>query len=92
MLSKYGRHNTGCGPISFEEKGKIESFYSSYGTSLYTAGACACLYTMTNLKSKAETIKFFRSTGFPYVQPIRMHCSQAVHYDWLNVRTAGKLK
>ncbi len=36
--------------ISPSEKQKIESFYSSYGTSLFTASACACLYTMTSLK------------------------------------------
>lgn len=38
-------------PITAEEQSKIESFYSSYGTSLYTSGSCACLYTMSNLKS-----------------------------------------
>ena len=38
-------------PITPEEQDKIESFYSSYGTSLYTAGSCACLYTMTNIKT-----------------------------------------
>ena len=30
--------------------------------------------------------KFFRSTGFPYVQPIKMQCSQAVHCNWLKIR------
>ncbi len=37
-------------PISSEEQLKIESFYKSFGTSLYTANTAACLYTMTNLK------------------------------------------
>ena len=30
--------------------------------------------------------KFFRSNGFPYVQPIKMQCSQAVHCNWLKIR------
>lgn len=38
-------------PLTAEEQSKIESFYSSYGTSIYTSGSCACLYTMSNLKS-----------------------------------------
>ncbi len=42
--------NTTLRAISPCEKQKIESFYSSYGTSLFTSSACACLYTMTTLK------------------------------------------
>ena len=37
-------------PISAAEKSKIESFYGSFGTSLYKAGTCACFYTISNLK------------------------------------------
>lgn len=42
-------------PISATEKHKIESFYSSFGTTIYTSGTCACLYTMTNLKVPSIT-------------------------------------
>lgn len=37
-------------PITADEHLKIESFYRSFGTSLYIANTAACLYTMTNLK------------------------------------------
>ena len=33
----------------------------------------------------------FRSIGFPHVQPIAMHCSQAMHLDLLNIGRAGGL-
>ena len=43
--------------------------------------------------TKTETIKsFFWSTGFPYVQPITMLRSQALHWDWLYVQRASVLE
>lgn len=41
-------------PISAEEQLKIESFYRSFGTSIYTSNAYACLYTMVNSKTNAK--------------------------------------
>ena len=34
-------------------------------------------------------MKIWLLTSFPYIEPITMQYSQAVHCDWLNIWTAG---
>lgn len=43
-------------PITPEEQLKIESFYRSFGTSIYIAHTAACLYTMTNLRVDSKIV------------------------------------
>ncbi len=38
-------------PISIQDQQKIESFYQSFGTSIFTSKSYACLYTMPNFKT-----------------------------------------